>query len=316
MSKYDEILKLEQALKNDQYGELIQDDTHKGTMDDPIPMPYIRYSDAVNKLIEAVYAFHKAHPEYGLDRYTEVLEENGFSGTQLDSVDVSAMDGKCLMALFLCLVRGERFCDGLILDNLKNGAVLRWIGRLKQMNADMTAGMRQISIKKTDITGLDSDAIVNAANSALRAGGGVCGAIFSAAGERELQAACNRIGHCDTGSAVITPGFHLKAKYVIHAVGPQWRGGDHDEPKCLYNAYYRALELAAENGCKSVGFPLISAGIYGYPLSEAWRVAMSACGDFLAAHKGAGLSVVFAVLSDEIFELGQEILSESLCNAD
>ena len=129
--------------------------------------------------------------------------------------------------------------------------------------------MSTIEIRRVSITDLDTDAIVNAANEGLWAGGGVCGAIFKAAGHDQLQAACHKIGHCDTGSAVITPGFHLKAKYIIHAVGPRWAGGSHDEPKLLYGAYRRALELAVENGCQSIGFPLISAGIFGYPVEKA-----------------------------------------------
>lgn len=97
--------------------------------------------------------------------------------------------------------------------------------------------MNNISIKKIGITDLYTDAIVNAANERLMAGGGVCGAIFKAAGHSKLQAACNAIGHCDTGSAVITPGFDLKAKYIIHAVGLVWHGGDQKEPQLLYGAH-------------------------------------------------------------------------------
>ena len=101
-----------------------------------------------------------------------------------------------------------------------------------------------ISIKKISITELETDAIVNAANEHLLAGSGVCGAIFAAAGHRELQEACNKIGHCNTGDAVITPGFHAKAKYIIHAVGPRYRDGNHSEPEQLYRAYRKSLELA------------------------------------------------------------------------
>ena len=103
--------------------------------------------------------------------------------------------------------------------------------------------MSTIRIRKIDITDLDTDAIVNAANEGLWAGSGVCGAIFAAAGHDRLQAACNKIGHCDTGSAVITDGFDLKAKYIIHAVGPVYRDGQHGEPKQLYGAYYRSPDI-------------------------------------------------------------------------
>ena len=170
--------------------------------------------------------------------------------------------------------------------------------------------MNSIKIQKIGITDLDTDAIVNAANEGLWAGGGVCGAIFDAAGHSKLQAACNAIGHCDTGSAVITPGFDLKAKYIIHAVGPVWQGGDHGEPQLLYGAYYRSLELAVENGCHSIGFPLISSGIFGYPKDKAWRKAIQACNDFFKKNPDADLQVIFAVLDNRILALGQQTLDE------
>ena len=170
--------------------------------------------------------------------------------------------------------------------------------------------MNSIKIRKIGITDLAADAIVNAANDGLWAGGGVCGAIFRAAGHDKLQAACNAIGHCDTGSAVITPGFDLKAKYIIHAVGPVWHGGNSNEPQLLYGAYRRSLELAVENGCHSIGFPLISAGIFGYPKDKAWRKAIQACNDFFEKNPDADLQVTFAVLDDSILALGQQTLEE------
>ncbi len=170
--------------------------------------------------------------------------------------------------------------------------------------------MSTIEIRKISITELDTDAIVNAANSDLLAGGGVCGAIFRAAGYGPLQDACDKIGHCDTGSAVITPGFHLKAKYVIHAVGPIWRGGKHGEPEQLYSAYRASLALAKENACRSIAFPLISSGIYGYPLEEAWERAISACLDFIGSDPEGGIDIIFAVLSDHVQEVGLRILRE------
>ena len=172
--------------------------------------------------------------------------------------------------------------------------------------------MNSIKIQKIGITDLSTDAIVNAANDGLWAGSGVCGAIFRAAGPDKLQAACNAIGHCDTGSAVITPGFDLKAKYIIHAVGPIWNGGNDKEPQLLYGAYRRSLELAVENGCHSIGFPLISAGIFGYPKDKAWRKAIQACNDFFQKNPDADLQVVFAVLDDGILTLGQKTLEEIL----
>ena len=171
--------------------------------------------------------------------------------------------------------------------------------------------MRTIEIRKTSITDLDTDVVVNAANEGLRAGGGVCGAIFRAAGYEPLQNVCNAIGHCDTGSAVITPGFDLKAKFIIHAVGPRWIDGSRKEPEQLYGTYVRSLELAAANGCRSVGFPLISAGIFGYPMQAAWRQALGACTSFLDQHADVPLDIVFAVLSDEVMEAGRRVLLKS-----
>ena len=170
--------------------------------------------------------------------------------------------------------------------------------------------MSTIEIRKISITDLDTDAIVNAANEGLWAGGGVCGAIFRSAGHDQLQRACNKIGHCPTGSAVITPGFHLKPKYIIHAVGPRWRDGKHKEPELLYSAYYKSLELALKNNCRSIGFPLISAGIFGYPLKGAWHQAITACVDFLDQHRKASMEIVFAILSDDIIKVGQQMLLE------
>ena len=171
--------------------------------------------------------------------------------------------------------------------------------------------MSAIEIRKMSIVDADTDAVVNAANEGLWAGGGVCGAIFRAAGYDELEKACGRIGHCDTGSAVITPGFRLKARYIIHAVGPVWIDGLHGESGRLYDAYFNSLGLVAENDCTSVTFPLISAGIYGYPIVQAWQRALAACGDYLDKNPGRSIRIVFAVLSDEILSAGKRALTKS-----
>lgn len=170
--------------------------------------------------------------------------------------------------------------------------------------------MGKIEILKTGITSLKTDALVNAANEGLWEGGGVCGVIFKAAGARELQAACRQIGGCKTGSAVITPGFKLKSKYIIHAVGPRWLDGKHDEPKLLYSAYMQSLTLAAANGCKSIGFPLLSAGIFGYPVDQAWRKALQACLDFQKLNSDTDLDIQFAVIDDKVLDIGKKTLAE------
>ncbi|HZE07564.1 MAG TPA: O-acetyl-ADP-ribose deacetylase [Gemmatimonadaceae bacterium] len=152
-----------------------------------------------------------------------------------------------------------------------------------------------------DITCLQVDAIVNAANSALIPGGGVDGAINRAAGP-QLGEAMRALGGCPTGESRITPGFRLHARYVIHAVGPIWRGGNHGEAALLASAYRSALILAREHGCKSIAFPAISTGVYGYPAEKATRVAVETCRGF--ATEAESIEIVqFACFSEEMLQL-------------
>ena len=167
--------------------------------------------------------------------------------------------------------------------------------------------MSSISIKEISITELATDAVVNAANSRLAGGSGVCGAIFREAGWEKMEKACDEIGGCPTGKAVITPGFDLPAKYVIHAVGPMWSGGSRNEPELLYGAYENSLKRAIENDCHSIAFPLISAGIYGYPKRQAWEVALRSCRDFINSHPDYEIDIIFAVIDDGILALGEEV---------
>jgi O-acetyl-ADP-ribose deacetylase (regulator of RNase III) len=156
----------------------------------------------------------------------------------------------------------------------------------------------ELSARVTDITTLDTDAIVNAANESLAPGGGVCGAIHRAAGP-ELGRACAEIGHCPTGQARLTPGFRLPARFVIHAVGPVWHGGGAGEADLLAAAYHSAMQLAAEQGLRSIAFPAISTGIYGYPLELATPIAVNAVR--AAGGAGAGIErVIFACFSPEV----------------
>ncbi len=155
-----------------------------------------------------------------------------------------------------------------------------------------------LSARVADITKIDVDAIVNAANEELAPGGGVCGAIHCAAGP-ELARACAALGGCPTGDARITPGFGLPAPWVIHAVGPHWEGGRLGEADLLAGAYRSALRLAAERGLRSIAFPAISTGIYRYPLAEATHVAVATVRETLRAPLSIEI-VVFACFSDEV----------------
>ena len=155
-----------------------------------------------------------------------------------------------------------------------------------------------------DITTLDVDAIVTAATDRLAGGGGVDGAVHRAAGP-ELLAACRRIGGCPTGDARITPGFRLKARHVIHAVGPIWRGGGQGEAALLAGAYRASLARLREVGGASIAFPAISTGIYGYPPDEATRIAVSTCREA----GGADLDITFACFDDRTLALYRKELA-------
>jgi O-acetyl-ADP-ribose deacetylase (regulator of RNase III) len=155
-----------------------------------------------------------------------------------------------------------------------------------------------LTARIVDITTLDVDAIVNAANEQLTAGGGVCGAIHRAAGP-ELARACREIGGCPTGQARITPAFRLPARFVIHAVGPIWTGGRAGEPDLLASAYRSSLRLAAEHGLRSLAFPAISTGIYGYPIEDATRIAVATVRDEL--DRATSIQhVIFACFAAEV----------------
>jgi O-acetyl-ADP-ribose deacetylase (regulator of RNase III) len=164
----------------------------------------------------------------------------------------------------------------------------------------------RIETIRGDITAEQVDAIVNAANGSLQGGGGVDGAIHRAAGP-ELAEDGRKLGGCDTGDAKATPGFKLPARWVIHVVGPVWHGGDRGEPELLASCYRRALEVADELGAKTVAFPAISTGIYGYPKADAARVAI----DTIRSSPSAVELVRLVAFDDETRSLYQERLAES-----
>jgi O-acetyl-ADP-ribose deacetylase (regulator of RNase III) len=166
----------------------------------------------------------------------------------------------------------------------------------------------RITVVQGDITKQEVDAIVNAANETLRGGGGVDGAIHRAAGP-ELLEECIKIGGCPTGEARITKGYRLPAKYVIHTVGPVWHGGDRGEPEKLAACYRNALRLAAENGVRTIAFPGISTGVYGYPLEAATRLAMATVRDCLTELPEIE-EVRFVTFGERATEVAERALAE------
>jgi len=164
----------------------------------------------------------------------------------------------------------------------------------------------KIEIIQGDITKLDIDAIVNAANSTLLGGGGVDGAIHRAAGP-ELLAKCRTLGGCRPGEAKITRGYRLRARFVIHTVGPVWRGGKHDEPETLADCYRSSLQLAVKNGIKTIAFPAISCGAYGYPIPDASQIAVKTTRKFLTTVDKIE-KVIFVLWGDDIYDAYLQVL--------
>jgi O-acetyl-ADP-ribose deacetylase len=167
----------------------------------------------------------------------------------------------------------------------------------------------RVTILEGDITRVQVDAIVNAANTSLLGGGGVDGAIHRAAG-RELLEECRTLGGCPTGEAKITGGYRLPAKHVIHTVGPVWKGGNNQEPELLANCYRNSLRLAREHTVRTIAFPAISCGVYGYPVDEAARIAVHETLAFLRQHD-LPESVVFVCFGREIYDAYRRQLGEA-----
>ena len=180
--------------------------------------------------------------------------------------------------------------------------------RCEDRDGDGDGARAELTVATGDITQLPVDAIVNAANDRLLPGGGVCGAIHAAAGPG-LAAECSRIGGCPTGGAVATSGYGLPARFVIHAVGPVWRGGDAGEAGLLASAYRSSVAVAREIGARSIAFPAISTGIYAYPAAQAAEVAVRAVLDATAGNRQPG-RVVFCCFTPRSAELHRSALEQ------
>ena len=233
-----------------------------------------------SRVIDQVYARHVA---VAFDWTTWQAEAQRFLAP--DVVATASLDE--VRRLLTLHVRKERFCEGHLDAVIASGHLAALAARLAVLAAELRAGAgrTRLRVEQGDITKVAADALVNAANSALSGGGGVDGAIHRAAGP-ELLAACRALGRCPTGQARVTPGFRLPARWVIHAVGPVWDGGGKAEARLLAEAYRASLALARARGCRTVAFPAISCGAYGYPIDAACAIAVATIRSWCDVHPG------------------------------
>lgn len=254
------------------------------------------------------------HPDFGrrgigaalVRRVIDAARARGMAGVSLTTFSDLPWNAP-FYARFGFLVVADRALPPFLSDTLANERASGMQQRVAMVLPLRHEGGARLRAIHGDITRLAVDAIVNAANSALSDGTGVNGAIQGAAGP-ELLAACKRIGGCPVGDVRLTPGFRLPAKYVIHAVGPVWQGGHRGEAELLAACYRRALAVAAEQGCRSIAFPAISTGVYGYPMAEAAAVALAAVRAALPA--GDIGDVIFCCFSAADLAVYEGLLSD------
>lgn len=248
---------------------------YQTTTDDNFRFELIQYSDEFSNFIKTLY-----HENFiiAFDWVTWQNEATFVNDPQL----LNLADIDTLQKLLTTHVRKERFCNGHLAAVSKNGQLLAILKRLKciQREYEELLKMQKVSVVVGDITKQQVDAIVNAANNSLLGGGGVDGAIHRAAGSK-LLAECRQLNGCTTGDAKITKGYNLPAKWVIHTVGPVWRGGNYREDELLAQCYRSCLTLATQYEIKTIAFPAISTGVYAFPVERAANIAVREIQQFL-----------------------------------
>jgi O-acetyl-ADP-ribose deacetylase len=266
--------------------------------------PY-SYSQEFDRFVAALYAENFVIP---FDWTNWQQEATHFI---TDPALINLADILTIQKLFTSHVRQERFCSGHLAQLIDNGYFLTILQRLQTIRKNLILEnnvMQQIEIIQGDITQLQVDAIVNAANSSLLGGGGVDGAIHRAAG-RELLVECRQLGGCETGEAKITKGYNLPAKWVIHTVGPVWEGGNQNEDLLLAKCYVNSLAFAAQYPIKTIAFPAISTGVYAFPMERACKIAITTVTKFLQ-NPNSPEQVIFVCFGQTAYNSYTQVMRE------
>jgi len=261
--------------------------------------PYI-YADEVDEFIQILYS-EKFITSFGWTAWQKEAAKFVEQPKLLESAELST-----LQKLLTTHVRKERFCSGHLARMINNGHILAILKRLNQIRLDMESSNKitrnlseRISVVQGDITKQQVDAIVNAANESLLGGGGVDGAIHRVAGKQLLEE-CRTLGGCLTGEAKITQGYKLPAKWVIHTVGPIWRGGRNGEDELLGSCYRNSLKLAQQKEIRTIAFPAISTGVYRFPLERATQIAVNEVKQFLTENPSFE-QIIFVCFGDDSY---------------